>query len=92
MNEQTEPDFCARCMETDEYCRCYAVTLTPWHVWIATATDGVGREPIATKPTRAAAYDWAAGEWAPDLPNGAAYLIARTYQTAVKYARDLYGN
>lgn len=67
-------------------------TPRPWHVWVATATDGVGREPIATLPTRAAAHDWAAGEWSPDLPNSAAYIVARTYRTAAKYARDLYGN
>lgn len=25
MNEQTEPDFCARCMQEDTACRCYIV-------------------------------------------------------------------
>ena len=67
-------------------------TPRPWHVWSATATDGVGREPIATLPTRADADEWADSEWSPNLPNSATYIIARTYRTAAKIARDLYGN
>ena len=27
MNEETEPDFCARCMQEDPACRCYTVNI-----------------------------------------------------------------
>lgn len=67
-------------------------TPRPWHVWIATATDGVGREPIATHPTWADAYSWAEDKWTPDMGNDAAYIIAQTHADADNIARDLYGN